>query len=101
MTTIAIARRFNICQAFLGTPKVHNPKDPGKDLGPMFTQVVSTLFDLMIDFEFLWKDTYESRPSNIYGFGLGIEEKPPAVAVNTDVLFENLRMLFLSIKVIR
>jgi len=88
MTTIAIARRFNICQAFLGTPKIHNPKDPGKDLGPMFTQVVSTLFDLMIDFEFIWKDTFASRPSNIYGFGLGIEEKPPAVNVNTDMLFE-------------
>ena len=44
MTTIAIARRFNVCQAFLGTPKIHNPKDPAKDLGPMFTQVVSTLF---------------------------------------------------------
>jgi len=88
MTTIAIARRFNICQAFLGSPKVHNPKDPAKDLGPMFTQVVSTLFDLMIDFEFIWKDTYESRPSNIYGFGLGVEEKPPAVNVDTRKLFQ-------------
>jgi len=53
----------------------------------MFTEVVSTLFDLIIDFEFIWKDTFESRPSNIYGFGLGIEEKPPVVNVNTDVLF--------------
>ena len=94
MTTIAIARRFNICQAFLGTPKIHNPKDPAKDLGPMFTQVVSTLFDLMIDFEFLWKDTFESGPSNIYGFGLGIEEKPPAVKVNTDILFEGFQSGF-------
>ena len=91
MTTIAIARRFNICQAFLGNPKIHNPKDPAADLGPMFTQVVSTLFDLMIDFEYLWKDTYESRPSNIYGFGLGIEEKPPAVNVNTDSLFNGFK----------
>lgn len=89
MTTIAIARRFNICQAFLGNPKIHKPKDPSADLGPMFTQVVSTLFDLIIDFEFIWKDTFESRPSNIYGFGLGIEEKPPVVKVNTDVLFES------------
>lgn len=89
MTTIAIARRFNICQSFLGSPKVHNPKDPAKDLGPMFTQVLSTLFELMIDFEFIWKDTFESRPSNIYGFGLGIEEKPPAVNVNTDSLFQS------------
>jgi len=91
MTTVAIARRFNVCQAFLGTPKIHNPKDPAKDLGPMFIQVVSTLFDLMIEFEYLWKDTYESRPSNIYGFGLGIEEKPPAVNVDTDLLFEGFK----------
>ena len=90
MTTVAIARHFNICQAFLGTPKIHKPKDPSADLGPMFTQVVSTLFDLMIDFEFIWKDTFESRPSNIYGFGLGIEEKPPAVNVNNDSLFESI-----------
>ena len=89
MTTIAIARRFNICQAFLGSPKIHKPKDPAADLGPMFTQVVSTLFDLIIDFEFIWKDTFSSRPSNIYGFGLGIEEKPPTVDVNTDSLFES------------
>jgi glycosyltransferase involved in cell wall biosynthesis len=89
MTTIAIARRFNICQAFLGSPKIHNPKDPAADLGPMFTQVVSTLFDLISDFEFIWKDTFESRPSNIYGFGLGIEEKPPLVKVNTDSLYKS------------
>jgi len=89
MTTIAIARRFNICQAFLGNPKIHKPKDPSADLGPMFTEVVSTLFDLIIDFEFIWKDTFDSRPSNIYGFGLGIEEKPPVVKVNTDVLFDS------------
>lgn len=89
MTTIAIARRFNICQAFLGSPKIHNPKDPAADLGPMFTQVVTTLFDLISDFEFIWKDTFESRPSNIYGFGLGIEEKPPTVNVNTDVLYKS------------
>jgi hypothetical protein len=89
MTTIAIARRFNICQAFLGSPKIHNPKDPAADLGPMFTQVVSTLFDLIMDFEFIWKDTFESRPSNIYGFGLGIEEKPPTVNVNTDSLYNS------------
>ena len=84
MTTIAIARRFRICQAFLGSPKSHRAKDPAKDLGPMFTQVVSTLFDLMIDFEYLWKDTIETFPTSIYGFGLGVNEKPPMVRVNTD-----------------
>jgi len=89
MTTIAIARRFNVCQAFLGSPKVHRAKDPAADLSVMFKQVVSTMFDLMMDFEYLWKDTAESRPSSIYGFGLGVDEKPPPVNVNTKKLMQS------------
>jgi glycosyltransferase involved in cell wall biosynthesis len=86
MTTIAIARRFKVCQTFLGSPKSHRAKDPAKDLGPMFTQVIMTLFDLIIDFEYLWKDTTKSWPSSIFGFGLGVDEKPPTVSVDTDAL---------------
>jgi len=89
MTTIAIAQRFKVCQTFLGSPKSHRAKDPSKDLGPMFTQVVRTFFDLMIDFEYLWKDTIESWPSSIFGFGLGVEEKPPVVNVDTDALYKS------------
>lgn len=89
MTTIAIARRFKVCQAFLGSPKTHRTKDPGRDLGPMFRQVVMTIFDLMIDFEYLWKDTSVSLPSSIFGFGLGVDEKPPVVNVDLDVLYES------------
>ncbi len=91
MTTIAIARHFNICQAFLGAPKVHKAKDPAADLSKMFIQVVSTLFDLMIEFEYLWKYICETRPSSIYGFGLGVDEKPPAIDVNTEKLFNSFR----------
>jgi hypothetical protein len=89
MTSIAIARRFRVCQTFLGSPKTHRAKDPAKHLGPMFTQVISTVFDLMIDFEYLWKDTTDSWPTNIFGFGLGVEEKPPAVDVSTDALYSS------------
>jgi len=89
MSSIAIARRFNVCQTFLGSPKIHRAKDPAKDLGPMFTQVIMTLFDLMIDFEYFWKDTKESWPSSIFGFGLGVDEKPPDIDVNTDALYES------------
>jgi len=89
MTTIAIARRFKVCQTFLGAPKTHRTKDPAKDLGPMLTQVVMTFFDLIIDFEYLWKDTAESQPSSIFGFGLGIEEKPPEVIVDTEALYQS------------
>ena len=89
MTTIAIARRFRVCQTFLGSPKSHRAKDPAKDLGPMFTQVIMTFFDLMIGFEYLWKDTTESWPSSIFGFGLGVYEKPPEVSVDTEVLYKS------------
>ncbi|GAB4167962.1 MAG: glycosyltransferase [Calditrichia bacterium] len=91
MTTIAIARQFNVTQAFLGTPKIHRAKDPAADLTMMFTQVVSTLFDLMGEFEYLWKYIAESRPSSIYGFGLGVDEKPPAVNVSTDKLMSSFK----------
>ena len=40
MTTSAITGGFAVCQARLGA-KVHDPKDPGADLGPMFRQVVA------------------------------------------------------------
>jgi hypothetical protein len=89
MTTVAIARRFNVCQTFLGSPKTHRTKDPAKHLGPMFMQVITTIFDLMIDFEYFWKDIAESRPSSIFGFGLGVKENPPPVKVNTDALYKS------------
>jgi glycosyltransferase involved in cell wall biosynthesis len=89
MTTIAIARRFKVCQTFLGSPKSHKAKDPAKHLGPMFTQVCMTFFDLMIDFEYFWKDTTWSWPSSIFGFGLGVEEKPPEVSVDVDILYNS------------
>lgn len=89
MTTIAIARRFKVCQTFLGSPKSHRAKDPAKDLARMFTQVVATFFDLMNDFEYLWKDTSESRPSSIFGFGLGVDEKPIEVKVDTEALHKS------------
>ncbi len=89
MTTVAIARRFKVCQTFLGSPKSHRTKDPSKHLGPMFTQVIMTIFDLMMEFEYVWKDTKESWPSNIFGFGLGVREDPPSVPVDTDALYSS------------
>jgi len=35
------------------------------------------------------KDSDESKPSSIYGFGLGVDEKPPPVDVNTASLLES------------
>ncbi|MFQ5864838.1 MAG: glycosyltransferase [bacterium] len=98
MTTIAIGRHFNVCQTFMGSPKSHRPKDPASDLGPMFEEVVGTIFQLMIDFEYLWKDTFESRPSIIYGFGLGQKDDVPEVKVNRNRLYDSFLLGFKKYK---
>jgi len=88
MTTTAIARmQFSVCQAFLGSPKGHKPKDPAGDLTPMFTQVVATLFDLTKEFEYFWKEISESRPSSVFGFGLGVSSKVDPIEIDTENLF--------------
>jgi hypothetical protein len=89
LTTIAVGRNFRVCQTFMGSTKSHRPKDPASDLGPMFSQVVGTIFQQMIDFEYIWKDTLESRPSIIYGFGLGEEDNPEEIKVNRTKLHES------------
>lgn len=54
MTTGAITGGFKVCQANLGI-KVHDAKDPGQHLGPMFRQVIWTLFTLMEQNESHWR----------------------------------------------
>jgi hypothetical protein len=60
MTTCAINEGYPVAQTYLGT-KVHDAKDPAADLGPMFHQVISTLFYLMGKYERNWRR--ESPPT--------------------------------------
>ena len=86
MTTIALARGFKVCQAFLGAPKAHRAKDPGLHLSRMFFQVVETVFHLAVEFEYLWKDVSASVPTSIFGFGLGVKDDPPRVKIDKNNL---------------
>lgn len=88
MTTMAITRGLPVCQTFLGGSKNHRVKDPAKHLSGMFTNVIATIFDLMIDFEYLWRNTDGSKPSNIMGYGLGVKDVPPVPDVDTDILHQ-------------
>ena len=85
-----------ICQSFMGRPKIHKPKDPGAALGPMFRQVVGTIFDLMIEYTPFWKRVKWSKPTSIYGFGLGEVEMPPAVNVDQATLYGRMKEGFES-----
>jgi glycosyltransferase involved in cell wall biosynthesis len=86
MTTLAINERVRVCQSFMGRPKIHRTKDPGTHLGPMFRQVVGTIFAMMKYFDGHWTRVKYSRPTAIYGFGLGEVEMPPKVDVDTENL---------------
>jgi hypothetical protein len=65
MTTCAINEGYNVVQTYLGT-KIHDAKDPAADLGPMFQQVVSTLFYLMGKYTRNWwkERPFQSVPIN-------------------------------------
>ncbi|MBE9541591.1 MAG: glycosyltransferase [Proteobacteria bacterium] len=96
MTTLAMNENIPICQAFMGRPKIHRAKDPGTDLGPMFRQVVGTIFNMMIKFYPFWSNVKWSKPTSIFGFGLGETEMPPPVKVNKETLFQKFQEGFNS-----
>ncbi|MFZ0448970.1 MAG: glycosyltransferase [Desulfatiglandaceae bacterium] len=75
MTTNAITNNFRICQSNLGV-KIHDAKDPGEALGPMFRQVVHTLFVLMEKNEATWKAVKGSRTVPLFGLPELLEPAP-------------------------
>ena len=85
MTTTAIAGGFAVCQTRLGA-KVHDPKDPGSDLGPMFSQVLSTILRLTERHADRWLAVEGSHDVPIYGFERLID--PPPLNVNTGRLVD-------------
>jgi len=80
MTTAALTGGFAVCQARLGA-KVHDPKDPGSDLGPMFRQVVGTILRLATQHARSWLPIRGSHDVPAYGFER--IQDPPPLEVNT------------------
>jgi len=78
MTTNAIVSNFKICESNLGV-KIHDAKDPGESLGPMFRQVVHTLFVLMEQYESQWKAVRGSRTVPMFGLETFSEPEPVSV----------------------
>jgi hypothetical protein len=80
MTTMAITQNFRICQSNLGV-KIHDAKDPGQHLGPMFRQVLWTIFSLMEQCESCWREVSGSTPVETFGFEGEAEPEPVQVDV--------------------
>jgi len=85
MTTSAVTQGFRICQSNLGV-KIHDVKDPGQHLGPMFRQVLSALFSMMERYESHWKGIKGSEPVETFGFEGTLDPEP--VNVNLPLLVE-------------
>ncbi|NIS59748.1 MAG: glycosyltransferase [Proteobacteria bacterium] len=91
MTTNAITQGFKICQSNLGV-KIHDAKDPGQHLGPMFRQVIWTIFSLMEIYEGYWKGIRKSTPVEIFGHENHLEPEP--VDVNLEGMIQQFRVGF-------
>jgi hypothetical protein len=89
MTTLAIAEGYRVCQSYLGA-KIHDAKDPGSDLGPMFAQVVSSVYALMAEYQHIWRVSKESQLVPTFGFHYEVGLEP--VSVNIDRMIENFRL---------
>ena len=91
MTTNAVTQGFRICQSNLGV-KIHDAKDPSEHLGPMFRQVIWTLFSLMENSEKYWKKVRGSEELETFGFEGSIDPEP--VKVDLDSLIERFKIGF-------
>lgn len=89
MTTSAIVGGFKLCQARLGV-KVHGEKDPGADLGPMFRQVVGTIFQLMETNAGYWQKVRRSRDVPV--LGEEFEQDPAPFEIDQEGLIDYFRM---------
>ena len=93
MTHSAINEGFAVCQARLGA-KIHDAKDPASDLGPMFRQVVGTLFRLAGRYEDRWLRVRGSHQIPEYGFERVIA--PEHINVNHAKLIDNVEQARLT-----
>jgi glucosylglycerate synthase len=80
MTTTAVVEGHRTCQSILGA-KLHDPKDPGQDLGPMFRQVVGSLFALAVRHHQRWDSVTEVRRPPTFGFPAAFTAEPVEVSV--------------------
>lgn len=88
MTTTALVRGSRLAQAYLGA-KIHDPKDPGADLAPMFRQVVGTAFRLAVRNAERWRAVTSSSDVPVVGEVRPVE--PEEVHADAALLVRKLR----------
>jgi hypothetical protein len=86
MTTLAITQGVPICQSFVGRPNMQRSPDGVMPQVSAFVDVVGTVFDLMGFFQERWQKVKWSKPTAVFGFGMGeVEAPPPLEASEADL----------------
>jgi hypothetical protein len=80
MTTTALNEGFKVAQTYLGA-KIHDAKDPAAHLGPMFRQVVGSLFMLMKPLADRWQAVDKVEDVPLLGEPLTAEPEPVDVTL--------------------
>lgn len=88
MTLHAIFGKYKICEVGLGA-KIHKASSP--KLGPMFTQVITTLFNILLSNESSWIKYPETKPIRKDRFGLEELGQPQELKIDMRELKEKLR----------
>lgn len=89
MSTVAMNSGRPICQAALGRPKIHRAAKSQTGHGPIFDQVVGTLFHLMDVFGERWTKIRWSRPTAVTGLEAANGERPPPVSLDKAELYRS------------
>lgn len=89
MSLNAIMGDFKICEVGLGA-KIHKASAP--KLGPMFTQVATTLFNYILSKKDQWLRTLVAKPGPKKRFGLKKLDPPQELSIDIRELKEKLRM---------
>ena len=82
MTTLAINQGVPICQSYVGRPKMQGSPDGVMPHVSAFVDVVGTVFDLMGFFQERWQKVRWSKPTAVFGFGMGEPDAPPLLEVS-------------------
>jgi len=75
VSSMALAKDFKVAEAALGV-KIHDEKDPGKDLSPMFYQVVTNLFNIISYYDKRWPKVKGVKRVHLFRDD-GIADYPP------------------------
>ena len=92
MTMHAILGDFKVCEVGLGA-KVHKASSP--KLGPMFTQVVTTLFEILLANESRWLELPADEPQKNTRVGLQTLDPPQELRIDILDLKHKLREEYL------